>query len=159
MDLKGFLKENNGFPENRRVHISPCFRENGEEVLWELRAVSEEEYRRAAEGKRDKWAVLCMLSVVVPDLTDKALRESYGADSGEAALQEMLYPGEYMRLLEAVEGTGKKMIAEGVDEADYACYALRRYGIRPKDWAEMTTPERMFCCAVIEMEIAAEEKR
>lgn len=36
MDLKGFLKENNGFPENRRVHISPCFRENGEEVLWEL---------------------------------------------------------------------------------------------------------------------------
>ena len=29
------------------------------------------------------------------------------------------------------------MIAEGVDEADYACYALRRYGIRPKDWAEM----------------------
>ena len=45
MDLKGFLKENNGFPENRRVHISPCFRENGEEVLWELRAVSEEEYR------------------------------------------------------------------------------------------------------------------
>ena len=145
MDLKGFLKENNGFPENRRVHISPCFRENGEEVLWELRAVSEEEYRRAAEGKRDKWAVLCMLSVVVPDLTDRALRESYGADSGEAALQEMLYPGEY--------------IAEGVDEADYACYALRRYGIRPKDWAEMTTPERMFCCAVIEMEIAAEEKR
>lgn len=57
----------------------------------------------AAEGKRDKWAVLCMLSVVVPDLTDKALRESYGADSGEAALQEMLYPGEYMRLLEAVK--------------------------------------------------------
>lgn len=54
MDLKGFLKENNGFPENRRVRISPCFRENGEEVLWELRAVSEEEYRRAAEGKRDK---------------------------------------------------------------------------------------------------------
>lgn len=51
------------------------------------------------------------------------------------------------------------MIAEGVDEADYDCYALRRYGIRPKDWAEMTTPERMFCCAVIEMEIAAEEKR
>ena len=112
MDLKGFLKENNGFPENRRVHISPCFRENGEEVLWELRAVSEEEYRRAAEGKRDKWAVLCMLSVVVPDLTDRALRESYGADSGEAALQEMLYPGEYMRLLEAVdskaaEGSGR----------------------------------------------------
>lgn len=109
--------------------------------------------------------------VVVPDLTDRALRESYGADSGEAALQEMLYGGVYAVIgggegyqwipkpQKGLEGTGKKMIAEGVDEADYACYALRRYGIRPKDWAEMTTPERMFCCAVIEMEIAAEEKR
>ena len=103
MDLKGFLKENNGFPENRRVRISPCFREDGEEVLWELRAVSEEEYRRAAEGKKDKWAVLCLLSVVTPDLTDRALWESYGAESGETVLKEMLYPGEYMRLLEAVK--------------------------------------------------------
>ena len=51
------------------------------------------------------------------------------------------------------------MIAEGVDDADKPFYTLRRYCIRPKDWAEMTTPERMFCCAVIEMEIAAEEKR
>lgn len=143
MDLKGFLKENNGFPENRRVHISPCFRENGEEVLWELRAVSEEEYRRAAEGKRDKWAVLCMLSVVVPDLTDKALRESYGADSWRSgfagdALSGGVYAviggGEGYQWIpkpqKGLEGTGKKMIAEGVDEADYACYALRRYGIR-----------------------------
>ena len=103
MDLKGFLKENNGFPENRKVRISPCFRENGEEILWELRAVSEEEYRRAAAGEKDKWAALCLLSVVTPDLTDKALWESYGADSGEAALKEMLYPGEYMRLLEAAK--------------------------------------------------------
>ena len=103
MDLKGFLKENNGFPENRRVHLSPRPRAPGAAAPRELRAVSEEEYRRAAEGKRDKRAVRCMLSVVVPDLTDRALRESYGADSGEAALQEMLYPGEYMRLLEAVK--------------------------------------------------------
>lgn len=103
MDLRSFFKENNGFPENRRVHISPCFQENGEEALWELRAVSEEEYRRAAAGKQDKWAALCLLSVVTPDLTDQALWESYGADSGEQALKEMLYPGEYMRLLEAVK--------------------------------------------------------
>ena len=52
-----------------------------------------------------------------------------------------------------MEGTGKKLIEEGVDEADYACSALRRYGIRPKEWAEMTIPERMFCCAAIELEI------
>lgn len=103
MDLKDFFKENNGFPENRRVRISPCFRENGAEVLWELRAVSEEEYRRAAAGKKDKWATLCLLSVVTPDLTDKELWESYGAESGEDALKKMLYPGEYMRLLEAVK--------------------------------------------------------
>ena len=51
------------------------------------------------------------------------------------------------------------MIAEGVDHADKPINKKNRYGIRPKDWAEMTTPERMFCCAVIEMEIAAEKKR
>ena len=54
-----------------------------------------------------------------------------------------------------MEGTGKKLIREGVDEADYACYALRKYGIRPREWAEMTVPERMFCCAAIELELEA----
>ena len=103
MDLKGFLQENNGFPENRRVRVSPCFRENGEELLWEIRAVSEEEYRREAEGKKDRWAALCLLSVVTPDLKDRGLWESYSVDSGEKALKEMLYPGEYVRLLEAVK--------------------------------------------------------
>ena len=103
MDMNSFLKENNGFPDNRRVQISPCFTENGKEVLWEIRAVSEEEYRRAAEGKADKWAVLCQLSVVQPDLKDKMLWESYGVDSGEQVLKEMLHPGEYVKLLEAVK--------------------------------------------------------
>lgn len=103
MDLRSFLKENNGFPENRRISVSPCFVENGEEIFWEIRAVSEEEYRRAVEGKKDKWAGLCLLSVVKPDLKDKMLLESYGADSGEQALKEMLYPGEYVKLLEAVK--------------------------------------------------------
>lgn len=103
MDLKSFLKEYNGFPENRRVSISPCFREEGKEILWELRAVSEEEYRRASRGIEDKWAALCLISVVKPDLTDKALWESYGVNSAEKALKEMLYPGEYIRLLEEVK--------------------------------------------------------
>ena len=103
MELKQFFKENNGFPENRNVSVSPCFQEQGEEILWELRAVSEEEYRRAAEGKKDQWAVLCLLSVVQPDLKDRGLWESYGVDSGEKVLKEMLYPGEYVRLLEAVK--------------------------------------------------------
>ena len=103
MDLKSFLRENNGFPDNRRVSVSPCFAEDGAEALWEIRAVSEEEYRRAAEGKKDKWAALCLLSVVKPDLQDKELWESYEVDSGDKALKEMLYPGEYMRLLEAVK--------------------------------------------------------
>ena len=103
MDLRSFLKENNGFPANRQVCVSPCFTEEGEEMLWEIRAVSEEEYRRAAEGSTDPWAALCLLSVVTPDLKDRELWESYGADNGEDALKEMLYPGEYIRLLEAVK--------------------------------------------------------
>ena len=103
MDLRSFLEEKNGFPENRKVRISPCFRENDEEVLWEIRAVSEAEYQRAAEGKTDRWAALCLLSVVKPDLMDRGLWESYGVENGEEALKEMLYPGEYVKLLEAVK--------------------------------------------------------
>ena len=103
MELKNFLKENNGFPENRKISISPCFEEEGKEVFWEIRAVSEEEYCRADEGKKDKWAALCLLSVVKPDLKDEALWRSYGVNSGEQVLKEMLYPGEYVRLLEAVK--------------------------------------------------------
>lgn len=57
-----------------------------------------------------------------------------------------------------MEGTGKKLITEGVDEADYACYALRNYGIRPAEWAAMGTPERMFCCAAMELEIEERER-
>ena len=103
MDLKQFFRENNGFPENRMVQVSPCFQKDGKELLWEIQAVSEEDYRRAAEGKQDKWAALCLISVVKPDLKDEGLWESYGVDSGEKVLKEMLYPGEYLRLLEAVK--------------------------------------------------------
>ncbi|MBQ3567847.1 MAG: phage portal protein, partial [Anaerotignum sp.] len=42
-------------------------------------------------------------SVVEPDLHDKGLWESYGVESGEQVLKEMLYPGEYVKLLEAVK--------------------------------------------------------
>lgn len=103
MDLRSFLKENNNFPKNKRVCISPCFQEEGGSAEWELRAVSEEEYRRAAENAKDKWAALCVLSVVTPDLRDKRLWESYGTANAEDTLKEMLYPGEYLRLLEEVK--------------------------------------------------------
>ena len=103
MDLKGFLKENSSFPENRRVRISPCFREGEDAAEWELRAVTEEEYRRAAETAGDKWAALCVLATVTPDLRDRRLWESYGTAGGEDTLKEMLYPAEYLRLLEEVK--------------------------------------------------------
>ena len=103
MDLRGFLKENNSFPENRRVEVSPCFRDGEHTAEWELRAVSEEEYRRAAEKAGDKWAALCVLAVAAPDLRDRRLWESYGTASAEDTLKEMLYPGEYLRLLEEVK--------------------------------------------------------
>ena len=103
MDLKRFLNENNSLPENRRVCISPCFRDGDGAAEWELRAVTEEEYRRAAENAKDKWAALCVLAAVTPDLRDKGLWESYGTASAEDTLKEMLYPGEYLRLLEEVK--------------------------------------------------------
>lgn len=37
--------------------------------------------------------------------------------------------------------------------ADYAAYALRAYGVLPKQWAEMEVPERMFICGVIDLDL------
>lgn len=51
------------------------------------------------------------------------------------------------------ERNGKKLIREGIDEADYASYALRKYGVRPTEWVQMDLAERMFYCAVIDLEI------
>ena len=51
------------------------------------------------------------------------------------------------------ERNSKKLIQEGIDEADYASYALRKYGVRPKEWVQMDLAERMFYCAVIDLEI------
>lgn len=105
MTWEDFLQEKNLFPKNRRVEISPCFQKEGKPLAWELRAVSEAEYRRALAGKAeaDPWAVLCVLSVAEPDLQDKGLWESYGTADAETTLKEMLYPGEYVKLLEEVK--------------------------------------------------------
>ena len=65
----------------------------------------------------------------------------------------------FCRKKSETERNGKKLIREGIDEADYACYALRKYGIRPKEWIEMDMAERMFFCAVEELEIEYRQRQ
>ena len=61
-------------------------------------------YTRAkAAGVGTEMAMQRSMIFEKPDLKDKMLWESYGVDSGEKALKEMLYPGEYVRLLDAVK--------------------------------------------------------
>jgi len=43
---------------------------------------------------------------------------------------------------------------EGIGEAGYACYALRRFRILPSVLMKMSLTERMFLYAVIDLEIA-----
>ena len=43
------------------------------------------------------------------------------------------------------ERNGKKLIREGIDEADYASYALRKYGVRPKEWVQDVYKRQVLC--------------
>lgn len=89
-------------PEDKDILISERFCEKGEPILWKIKAITEDGFLKVGKTA-DKWASLCVASVSVPDLKDKGLWESYGARCGEDALKEMLCPGEYLRLLEAVK--------------------------------------------------------
>lgn len=89
-------------PEDKDILVSEQFCEKDKPILWKIKAITEDEFLRAGKSA-DKWASLCVASVSMPNLKDKELWESYGVRSGEDALKEMLCPGEFLHLLEAVK--------------------------------------------------------
>ena len=140
-ELECFFQENCYLPPNEKIMVSDRF-EDGE-LLWEIRAVREAELRKMEKETEEN---LCAAAVVFPDLQDRKLWESYGAKSSYCTERISEAKGR-------AERNGKKLIQEGIDEADYASYALRKYGVRPKEWVQMDLAERMFYCAVIDLEI------
>jgi len=115
MDFKAFLKEETHLPIQRDIFVSKYFVEGGQIILWRVKGITESEFQRTPA--KDFWAALCVASLKRPDLKDKALWESYGKRNAEDTLKEMLLPGEYLRLLQAVKEMNgfvqrKKMLKE-----------------------------------------------
>lgn len=119
-----FMKANKAVKENVKFAAtkSLCDKE-GKPLLWELRAVSSKENEAlrdscvaevAVAGKsgitRSKLKTglyvqkLIAASVVVPDLYDAELQDSYGVKTPEELLMALVdNPGEYNRLAEFVQ--------------------------------------------------------
>lgn len=99
-EMRAFFQEAAYLPKDREIIVSKRFLWEGEPACWRIRALREEEL--TGDTEEEQYAGLCAAAICVPDLSDRRLWESYGADSKEELLQKMLTPGEYLRLLEAV---------------------------------------------------------
>ncbi len=95
-EMQWFLQENNHLPKNQKIFVSERFVKEGTPILWEIRAVSATELQDLDDAEK-----VCAEAVVVPDLKDKRLLESYGVDDATTLLKKMLTPVEYYRLLSA----------------------------------------------------------
>ena len=116
-NLSVFLAGNTNAVETTKVVISNRFKEKNKPVAWEIKPVdsaTDEMLRKECTkkvpvpGKRGQYTMdtdtdkylskLCVKCVVFPNLNDAELQDSYKVKSGEALLQRLLLPGEYLEL-------------------------------------------------------------
>ena len=116
-DFQLFMKENKIFRKNRYYPATSSLKdENGQPLIWELKAVSTKEsediqkncYTKIKdEYNFDYSSYLCKLicnSVVYPNLNDKDLQDSYSCYSPEELIKELINsPGEYKALADEVQ--------------------------------------------------------
>lgn len=98
-----FYKENRKSREERVLRLSGRF--GAEE--WRLRPMSQREneeiWLRCGRDESRYEAAMLAESVCFPDLKDVGLQNSYGVAGADRLLTRLLLPGEYNRLLCAVE--------------------------------------------------------
>ncbi len=123
-NLQAFLRESVRHRQNRLLAVSSRITAEGEPIQWELKAITERENaelrdRCIRSGEIDKTLYLqrlCAECVVYPKLTDSRLQASWGVVGAAELLTEMLEPGEYAELLDAVqEQNGFMPVQEMVD--------------------------------------------
>lgn len=145
MDLNLFFAENVALEENEKYVASNRFKDkDGNPVEWEIRALSADEnnelkkqcvIKKQVPGKRGQYTtefdnikyigLLCVNSVVTPDLNNAKLQDSwskiagYQIMNGEDLLRVMLKSGEYDLLSEKVQEVNGYMgdINEDIEEA------------------------------------------
>lgn len=106
MGQEAFYRENRRDREEREILLSERLGETGD-CLWRIRPMTQREneeiWRSCGEDEKRYEAAILAASVVVPDLKDAGLQNSYGAIGAERLLGKLLLPGEYEALRLAVE--------------------------------------------------------
>lgn len=123
MSLKMFMAENVEKAENIKHVVSQRYKdEEGNPLKWELKAITSEKdteirksctKRVATNQKRTQFtqetdaelylAKLAVNCVVMPNLHDAELQNSYGVMGAESLLKTMLLPGEYNDMMEKIQ--------------------------------------------------------
>lgn len=137
MSLSAFLAQNVEKVEAVEIIVSNRFKEDGVPVSWKIKAVTsetDEMIRKSCTrqvpvpGKRGQFTKdtdydrylgkLAVECIMVPDLNNKELQDSYKVMGADELLKVMLLPGEYTDLLTKIqEINGFTPMDELVDEA------------------------------------------
>ncbi|MBM6828764.1 phage portal protein [Anaerotignum lactatifermentans] len=107
MEQSIFLKEKALPMGEKEILISGRFQEEGRELPWRIRAMSQKENVEIQNSRmwreKEYLAEVIAACVVFPDLKDAALQDSYGVLGAGRLLEKMLTAGEFAMLQEAVE--------------------------------------------------------
>ena len=112
-EVQSYYKQNRKEIENKKIVISERLTdEQGNAVVWEIRALSQKENENILkkcrvmkeEGKQNLYEVMVLAeSVVFPDLNSVKLQNKYCVVGKETLLLELLTAGEYEKLKKVVE--------------------------------------------------------
>lgn len=137
MSIKAFLRQNAIPVQNKKLVVSPRFLdEDGKPMEWELCPLSEDENakikdsctartifkgRQSASFDGNRYTrLLCVKSIVFPELADAELQKSYCVTDSEDLLGAMLLPGEFtalMQFVHEVNGFDAENFEEAKEEA------------------------------------------
>ena len=79
---EAFYKENAKAFRERECSIAPRFHQDGKEMLWKIRGISQAEnaeiWKKSGENPKRYESMVLAASVVFPDLKGADLQDSYG---------------------------------------------------------------------------------
>lgn len=112
IDLKLFMKDNRETKENVKYSATKFLKdENGTPLEWEIKPISTKVFDMIREecATKNKFdnskyiAKLICASVIVPNLNNAKLQNSYGVRCCEDLIKEMLPPSDYVSLSEFIQ--------------------------------------------------------
>ncbi len=189
-NLKLFMHDNRVKRENvKHVATESLVDENGKALEWEIRHLSGREVEElidcctkdvAIEGEKGQYKTkfdsseyalkLIVRSVVVPDLYNKELQDSYGVTTPEELVKELIdSPSEYMKFAEYIQKLNEfdsdeedieeaKKVIESDAMAGYAHYCLHKLNILPSVFLALSRKERNFIIASIQIKTEKEKE-